>query len=416
MVEFASMTISSPRALEDPSYDAAQLLVRLGMALLAIGVPCGAVVSRRLIFSLMPVGGILILIGMALAPSRRNLGQFRAALLSSTGLTAFFLIGWSALSLVWTPFPAAAAGTLLKMAGTALLAACVAAFLPDRTKTSNLYLLPIGTAAAALATFIVAIVGPQSLRGADFDGSTLERAAVTLIAIVWPSLGALAVRERWASAGALAIAVAIAAIAVWTPIALAALAIAAITFSFATVNPARVSRLLAGVFAAVFLVAPALPLVLAGVLPLKLSNGWLAPMLVWADIIKGEGLRLVTGHGLDAATHGVSSGFLPAATPHGILFQVWYELGIVGACTSAALVARAFIAAGRTPGAIAPFLLAGLVCGLTIAISGLSTAQLWWVTEVTVVAIAFAAVAKGQYRTIRPAAHVVSDAPQQRAI
>ena len=131
---------------------------------------------------------------------------------------------------------------------------------------------------------------------------------------------------------------------------------------------------------------------------------------------KGESLRLITGHGLDTATRGVIAGFLPAATPHGVLFQVWYELGIVGACTSAVLVARAFIAAGRTPGAIAPFLLAGLVCGLTLAISGLSTAQLWWVTLLSVVAIAFAAVAKGQYRTVRPAAHVVNDAPPQQAI
>src|ERR1035437_4094713 len=170
------MTISSPRTLEDPSSDAAQLLVRLGMALIAIAVPCGAVVSRRLIFSLMPVGGILILTGVALAPSRRSLGQFRAALLSPTGLTALFLIGWSALSLVWTPFAATAGEGFLKKSANALLAACVAAFLPDRTKTSNLYLLPIGTAAAALATFIVAFVGPLSLRGADFEGSTLDRA------------------------------------------------------------------------------------------------------------------------------------------------------------------------------------------------------------------------------------------------
>lgn len=410
------MTLSSPRALEDPSSDAAQLLVRLGVAVLAIAVPCGSVVSRRLIFSLMPVGGVLILIGVALAPSRRSLAQFRAALASSTGLTALFLIGWSALSLAWTPFAQNAAEGFFKTSATALLAACVAAFLPDRTKTSNLYLLPIGTAAAALATFIVALVGPLSLRGADLEGSTLERAAVSLIVIVWPALGALAIRERWASAGALAIAVAIAAVAVSTPVALGALAIGALTFSFATANPARVSYLLAGVFAALFLLAPALPLILTAVLPAQAANGWLTPIVVWAKIISGEGLRLITGHGLDTATRGIIAGFLPAATPRSILFQVWYELGIVGACTSAALVGWAFVACGRTPGTIAPFLLAGLVCVLTIAFSGLSTAQLWWVTQVSVVAIAFAAVAKGQYRTVRPAMHVVNDAPPQRAI
>lgn len=410
------MSLSSPRALENPSSDAAQLLVRLGMALLAIGVPCGTVVFRQLIFSLLPVGGVLILIGVALVPSPRSLRQLRAALFSPTGLTAVFLIGWSALSLAWTPFAAKATVVFSRTLVTVLVGACVAAFLPDRTKTSNLYLLPIGTAAAALATFIVASFGSASLHGPDLDGSTLERAAVGLVVIVWPSLGALALRERWHSAVALAIAVALAAIVVWTPIALAAFVAGAFTFIFATMNPARVSRLLAGAFAAVFLVAPALPLLLAAVLPARAANGLLAPMLVWADIIRGEGLRLVTGHGIDMATRGVAAGFLPAGTPHGILFQVWYELGVVGACTWAVLVARAFLAAGRTPGAIAPFLLAGLVCGLALAISGLSTAQSWWVAQVAVVAIAFAAVAKGQYRTVRPVAHVVSGAPPPPAV
>ncbi|HWG03757.1 MAG TPA: hypothetical protein VG271_01965 [Beijerinckiaceae bacterium] len=404
------MTLTPPRALEDPSLDAAQLLVRLGIALLAIAVPCGAVVSRRLIFSLMPVGGVLILIGMALAPSRRGLEQFRAALLSPTGLTALFLIGWSGLSLAWTPFAPTASESFLKTAATALLAACVAASLPDRTKTSNLYLLPIGAAAAALATFLVALVGPPGLRGPDLEGSAIARSAVTLIVSVWPALGALAVRERWVSAAALAIAVAIAAIAVWTPVALGSFALSAIVFSFATTNPIRVSRLLAGLFAALFLVAPALPLALSFLIPERIaaSGSLPAAILVWADIVKGEGLRLITGHGLDTMTRGVIAGFLPAATPTSVLFQIWYELGIVGACTSAALVARAFLAAGRTSSAIAPFLLAGLVCVLTIAISGLSTAQLWWVTQLAVVAIAFAVVAKGQYRTVRPAVRVIS--------
>lgn len=409
------MTVSPPRTREDPSSAAAQLLVRLGIAVLAIAVPCGAVVSRRLLFPLMPVGGALILIGVALAPSRRRRGQFRAALLSPTGLTALFLIGWAGLSLVWTPFLATAAESFFKTSAVALLAACVAGFLPDRTKTSNLYLLPIGTAAAALATFTIALIGPPNLHGSDYESSTLARAAVSLVVVVWPSLGALAVRDRWVSASALAIAVAMTAIVVWTPVALGALAVAALTFSFATVNPMRVARLLAGIFAGLFVVAPALPLILS-VLPARTADGWLAPMFVWAEIVRGEGLRLITGHGLGTVTRSVITGGLPAGTPQGILFHVWYELGIVGAWTAAVLVARTFLAAGRMRGTIPPFLLAGLVCGLIMAISGLSTAHLWWVTQLSVVAIAFAVVAKGQYRTVRPAAHVVTDAPRQQAV
>jgi hypothetical protein len=53
---------------------------------------------------------------------------------------------------------------------------------------------------------------------------------------------------------------------------------------------------------------------------------------------------------------------------------------------------------------VAPFMLAGFACVLTIAIFGLATLQLWWLTIVTVMAIGFGCTIKGKAREERPVA------------
>ena len=64
--------------MADPAAEAAGLILRLGIGILAIGVPCGAVISRRLVFVLMPVGAALIVIGGLLMPGeRKRLEQLR---------------------------------------------------------------------------------------------------------------------------------------------------------------------------------------------------------------------------------------------------------------------------------------------------------------------------------------------------
>ena len=109
-------------------------------------------------------------------------------------------------------------------------------------------------------------------------------------------------------------------------------------------------------------------------------------------------MRLITGHGFDTSVRAAAVGFLPAQAPRGILFEVWYELGLLGAASVAALAWSAFRNAGEAAPAIAPFLLAALSCAFTIAVAGLSVSQLWWVTLLAVVAVCFAIVLRGHHR------------------
>ncbi|MBN9084817.1 MAG: hypothetical protein BGP04_26400 [Rhizobiales bacterium 62-17] len=399
----------------DFAAEAAQLMLRLGLAIILIVVPTGAIYSRRLLFTLVPVGVAMILLGALLAPGRHALLPSRQVMFSPVVQALVLLLAWAAFSLVWTPFQGLALERYGKTAATVALAVAAIFMLPGRTRTSNLNLMPIGVGIAALATIAVAIALPPELRELpDPEGTSIERAALGLVVLVWPALGALAVRERWASAGALAVATAGAATVVWVPAALTAMVVSALVFSIGSSNPRRVSKMLVVICAGLIVLAPALALLaqhfLAGRLPPAVAV-WAQPYFLWAELIRMEGWRVLTGHGFDMTVRGLASGYLPAFTPRSLLFEVWYDLGIVGAIATALFVSLGLLAAGRLPVPAASFMLAGIVCILVVAFSGLATMQIWWITLICISTISFTCVINAHPRTARPAARVMPDAP-----
>lgn len=125
-------------------------------------------------------------------------------------------------------------------------------------------------------------------------------------------------------------------------------------------------------------------------------------MLAWSELVVSQWPRLITGHGLDFVHRGLSLGYLPEATPRSLLLVLWFDFGLVGAVGFSALVVQAFGIAGRLQVKTAPALLAGLVSILTIAILGIATSQIWWVSLLNCEAIAFALLVKGVDRARRP--------------
>ena len=396
--------LSKQRVSQDPAAGAANLVLRIGVLVLVIGAPCAAVVSRRMLFVLMPVGAVLMLIGALLLPGaveriRRHLS---VGVGSPIVLAAVFLMMWTGLSLLWTPYVDPAIERFLKTAGTALLVIVGVASLPDHFRASNSNLVAIGTAAAALAIVCVAILAPQITRVADADGTTLQRATIGVVVLLWPALSALILRDRIASAGVIAVVTSMAVVMVWTPMALGALISGMLTFSSALSKPHLTGRVLGGIVAALIIFAPGIPLVLSPLLPNRIDpNGIAALVSDWGTVVRGEGLRLVTGHGFDAAIRALVAGILPALTPRGLLFDVWYELGVTGAVAMAVMLWFAFQSAARLGKLIAPCMIAALASASAIALSGLAGAQLWWMTLLGVVALAFAIVVRGQSRTER---------------
>ncbi|MDP2354578.1 MAG: hypothetical protein Q8M31_00760 [Beijerinckiaceae bacterium] len=403
------------RHMEDPVAGAAEFLMRLGIAVLMIAGPVGALVSRRLLVALVPVGAALMIASVLIAPRQ---GMFRAlaqALASPLGIVALALLVWIGASILWTPYPGVAGERFAKMIGTAAVVTLAIAILPTHVRTPNLNLLPIGLGAACLGVLILAplnLIDTRPIEGPE--PGVIERVAIMTAVLLWPALGALAVRDRWMSAGVLAVVATAAILLVRTPAAFGGLAAGAIVCAFGLAGGRRFAQVLAIVFAILFAFAPALALLTErfapqmGIEALPLMRSFTA----WAGMIAEHGVRTLTGYGFDSAVRGLQTGFIPFGVPRGAIFQMWFDLGVFGALLMAFLLARVIVAAGAAMPPASGFLLATVVS--TVAIGAFSAVglQLWWLTIVGLAAIASALLLKGQYRTDRPAAErPASDRP-----
>lgn len=395
-----------PQPFDDPAAEASQFLIRLGLGVLAIAIPVGGLFFRRSVFLLFPVGAGVILLGALLAPRRDATGRLRDVALSPMGLIACVLLGWAAMSILWTPFRADALERLFKVGGTLSLAAAAAAVLPDRTRVANLYLAPVGVALAAVLGLLVASAGPAPTARSAPDSATLERALVAISLVMWPALAILVARRRVGLTVTLPILVATTAFTTGSTVAFLSMAAGGLAFAAALGSQQTATRWLGRFFAALVMLAPA-----AALLARHAANGahgeWarqLAALEEWRGLILAEPLRLLTGHGLDAAGQGVARGLIPQGVPRTAIFDIWYELGVVGAVATAALLYGAFRFARRAPPEVGPALVGGLTHGLIVGAIGGGSAQIAWLTTIAVAAILFTAMTNGLYRTSRPVA------------
>ena len=291
MLSRLSMPMSTPtsRSLEDPAADAARLLLRLGLGVLAFGLPVLALLSRRAVFIVFPLAAVLVLLAAMLRGPQASFRHFGAAVTSRLGLAMLFIVGWTALSLTWTPFLAEASDHLLKILGTGLLSVAVVSALPEHTRSSDLNLVPIGVTLGALLALVLAFqVIPAA--SAEPDTVTLPRGLAGLAVVVWPALGALGARQHWGLAGLLMLGVAAAAALLWSPVVLLALGCGAIAFVAARGDLRPVTRGLGLGAALLFVAAPVLPLLAD---TLFAARGMEASELArsaaaWAAIIKAD--------------------------------------------------------------------------------------------------------------------------------
>lgn len=394
-------------ASSNAAEDAARLLQRLGYVVLALGAPCAEALSSRAIFLFFPIGMALLLVASMLNPVKGVGLRLYQMLWSPLGMTAFALFAWAALSLAWTPFPVEAIEHLFKLAGTALVVVVAIACLHDHMRAADLYLFPIGVILAMLAILAMAFADHA---GMGSYAEKIERSGVALVIMLWPAMAGLAARGRNGLARLLMILTAAFIFAIGAPVTAAALFVGVLALSFAISDVKRTVFDL-GVLAAVIVVlsplAPAIsPTFARWFFHAKLSSlaGPFAPLASAAEIILHDPLRLFTGHGIDTTVRGVDAGLSAMPLPHVVLFEVWYELGIIGALLGAALVWLGFKGVGSAGAKIAPYLVAAFACDLTLAFLSEDFSQMSWVTLLAVSAISAGAAARSQYRTKRPSA------------
>jgi hypothetical protein len=401
----------SRRPAERPSEEAARLLLRLGVFMLFVIALSAPILARQTVYILLPIGAALLLAAAALS---QNGGSLRSLAQSPPVWAALLLFVWTGVTLMWTPFEGPGE-RFAKAAATLALVAAATGLMPPRTKTSNLNLLPIGVGVAVVALVAVTWFRAPIYTAEDvLDVGPIGRAGLGLALLVWPAMGALAVRGRWIWAATLGAATVAACAVANAPNALPALFGGMLVFAAAFGRPRGMSIALAAIMGAIVLLAP-LAAFAAHLLWPDRAPDFFRYLVLWGHVIAFDGLRTLLGHGFGAATWGVLGGYLPAATPRSLVFQVWFDLGVVGAAALALALARASLEVGAARPALAPFLLGGLGAAFVICLLGPAAEQLWWLTLAGLDAIAFALVMRGQFRKRRPVLPIGFGAPAEDA-
>jgi len=124
-----------------------------------------------------------------------------------------------------------------------------------------------------------------------------------------------------------------------------------------------------------------------------------------ADLIHADPLRLFTGHGIEAAVRAAKGGVLPAAAPHALVAQIWYDLGLVGAAVLAFGLWRGFEAMDDAAPRMQPYLMASVACVLTLAFTSSGWGEEGWLLLLASGAISADCALRGQYRTRAPLAN-----------
>lgn len=397
--------VSSPTA--DPAAEAAALLRRVGFATLVLAVPAAALVTRRGVVVLVPIGVSLLVLAAAIDGANRPLrATWRGIAVSPAGIAGAIVLAWSALSLIWTPFPTQGLDRLLSLAATIAMAIVGYLALPDRMRSANLYLIPIGVGFAAGVGAAVALLGAPGGRDPEIVAQNLDRGLTVLALMVWPAASWLRSRGRQAEAFVVAVLAALVIVIGPTATPAIALAIGALAFAATALFPARGVRVTAYAIAGLLALGPLIPFILRPIAALFLASQHptMRTMRIWRSVVAGEPERLITGHGFETALRGRFEGLLPANAPNTILFELWYELGLVGALAAAFALYAAVTACGRRIPALAPGMVAALATAFAFACLGVGTAQGWWFTALALVVLVFVAIERGQFRTTRPKA------------
>lgn len=387
----------------DPALDAARLLLRIGLAALAL-CPLAALVSRRGLVVLAPVGFALVALGTILGSEGREPFRGMARTVPTpAGAAGLFLALWSLASILWTPFPLDALARWVNVVAVAAGAIAAALSLPPHMRASNINIFPIGLGGAAVTALVL-----RTRYGLDpeleADRTTLERIPLLFGILLAPCAAWLMSKGRTAAAALLALAVTAALSATGGAAVIAALGIGAAVYGAMLLRPVAGRRIALALTAGLVLFAPLIPFLLRPLAKLVLGTAHPAveAVRVWTRTVSDDPLRLITGHGFETAMRARDAGLVPAGAPRGLLFEVWFELGLLGALALAFLLARAVQAAAEGARAVAPGAVMSVVVAMMLAVSGQVGLQSWWVTMLGIAVVVLVAVEHGQHRTERP--------------
>jgi hypothetical protein len=405
------MAMVEPRGLAvlDPARDSALLLQRIGFFTLGVALPVAAMVSRRAAVVLVPIGVALLVIAAVLSEPERFVRSLKRRSTRATALALATMLLWVFLSSIWAPRGGTGYERGLNMAFALIIGILGVSALPERVRASNLNALAVGTGAATIVAAVMQASG-FSLGDAEDDVTVLVRGLALVMVLTGPLVAWLLARGRARGAAALFGGVLICGLLIRDPVLMASLGAGMAAFAVVFFLRQRSGRLLATACAMLVIAAPLLAwiAVLAQPAAPRANGGILAGLSAWVEIIRLEPVKLLTGHGLGSVAALATRPVAPVSLPESILVMVWHDLGLVGALAFAVALLFAMRAALTLSPVIQAGAIAAYVTAFTCGVLGLAGFRAWWLMTLVAVAIITSAIGRGQARTDRPLARLVT--------
>jgi hypothetical protein len=401
------MTWIAKTAPRDDAADAARFLTRLAYVVFAIGAPVGLLLHPLAIYLLSPIAVGLLAFAAALDPYAVDTRRFNRGIRSPITLMSLALLAWAALSIVWTPFRVEAWQQSLRYIGFAAGIAIALGVARPHARATNIYLMTAGVVLSMAMVFASWIALKY---GSTFDYDRIGVGGLLIATLAYPAMAGLTARGRDGYARALMVLTLVFLYAIDSASVMLAFLAGFTVLSFAFTGPRRAAREMSWIAATIIGFAPVFIMVgqplLRAMLNAKLPTQTPPyPSIGYAfTVITRDGARLITGHGFETMTHGMLVGALPPQTPAVALYQIWYELGIVGAWTTAAIVFFAFRAIGDLPPRISPFLAAALTTVLALGITRANLDDWTWLMMLGLALVSADVAARSHYLTRRPSA------------
>ena len=401
------MTWAPASTRKDDVQDASEFLLRLGYSVIAVAAPVGVVLHPLAIFILFPIGVALIALAAFLDPPGGVGRHFGSGLSSPVILLCLGGFAWAALSLVWTPFFVEAGQHTLKIIAWIVGVSAALMLTREHARATDLYLFPIGLAALMTAIFVAWVA---QRHGAPIEDSRITEGGAALTTLIFPAMGGLAARGRNGYARLLLLLGFVFVFAIGSAPNMVALFVGFAALSFAVSDLKRTARDLSYLSAAAIALAPLWLSIAEPLLRLMMNQKLPAlpapfPSIAFAfGLVKQDWLRLILGHGFETVSRGIKIGALPSLTPRALVFQLWYEFGVIGAFVGAGAAAFGFRAIGGAPARLAPYLAAALACNLTLGFLSEDLGDPTWFTVLAIAIISSDIAARSQYRTTRPSA------------
>jgi hypothetical protein len=393
---------AQPPSSYNPSAEAARTLRWLAFFVLFVVLPLSTFEARRAGVVMVPMSVALFFLAFVFDPYGRNPTWLRMGLFRPVALSFTALLGWMVISSLWAPLPSDTFEKIFRLLTSVFMILAGLYILPATTKKSHMYLLPVGVGLSAVFGLVSSISHMH-------DTALFERGAITLLMLLWPALAWMFYRQKIGFLFLLALSGLSVAVLARDPVILVSTIAGALAFYSVQQYGSIVTRFATFGMCGLVLASPFLALITSFFLTSSTTSQWIEGIMLASDAIRADPLHLLAGHGF--ASSRALAALHEGGVTESLLFSLWFDLGLVGALASVAVMLCLMQSLMRLAQLVQASTIATLTTAVVFWIGNGVTFQSWWLMLLSFSLLSCLALAHAVDDEPRAYAHEDKDKP-----